>query len=299
MNNIQNKKLYKVKNQSAIVAQEHYTSAFVISKDGTRIGYRQLGQGPGLVILHGGMESFQSHVQLAEALADTYTVYLPDRRGRGLSGPYGQNYGVQREVEDLDALLVRTGAHNVFGFSSAAIVLLHAALRQPAIQKVVIFEPPLFNVTDDWLPRYDQEIAEGKVAAALVTSTKGTQMWGHTMPRWLLELAAKMIMASEDKKAKGNDVTTRKLAPTLHYDAQLIIESKGAIESFKTIRTDVLLMGGSMSPDFLKAGLDALEKVLPDSRRVEIPGAGHGASGNTDRGGKPKVVAQELRRFFG
>ena len=288
-----------IKTQSTVAMRERYTTGFVTSKDGTIIGYRQLGQGPGLVILHGGMESIQSHIQLAEALADTYTVYLPDRRGRGLSGPHGKNYGIQREVEDLDALLTQTSAHNVFGLSSAAIVLLHAALTLPAIYKAVIFEPPLFNVTDDWLPRYDQEIAKGKVAAALATGTKGTQMWGHAMPRWLLELATTMIMASEDKKAKGNDVTTRKLAPTLHYDAQLIIESKEALESFRAIGTRVLLMGGSMSPDFLKAGLDALERVLPDAQRVEIPGAGHGASGNTDRGGKPEVVAQELRRFFG
>lgn len=287
-----------IKTQSTVAVHQRYTTGFVTSKDGTAIGYRQLGQGPGLVILHGGMESIQNHMQLAEALADTYTVYLPDRRGRGLSGPYGKNYGVQREVEDLEALLTKTSAHDIFGLSSGAIILLHAALTLPTIRKAVIFEPPLFNVTDDWLPRFDKEIAEGKVAAALATSTKGTQMWGHTMPRWLLELATKMSMASEDKKAKGNDVTMRKLVPTLHYDAQLIIESKEAMESFRAIPADVLLMGGSLSPDFLKAGLDALEKTLPNAQRVEIPGAGHGASGNTNRGGKPVLVAQALRRFF-
>ena len=66
-------------------AHDHTRS--VISADGTLIGYRQLGQGPGLVLVHGAMESAQSHMQLAEALADTFTVYLPDRRGRGMSGP--------------------------------------------------------------------------------------------------------------------------------------------------------------------------------------------------------------------
>src|SRR5690348_4242592 len=74
-----------VKNQSTVAAQEHYMTSSVTSKDGTTIGYRQLGHGPGVVLLHGAMESAQSHLQLAEALADTYTVYLPDRRGRGLS----------------------------------------------------------------------------------------------------------------------------------------------------------------------------------------------------------------------
>jgi len=90
----------------------------VASRDGTVIGFHQLGHGPGLVILHGAVESAQSHRQLAEALADAFTVYLPDRRGRGMSGPYGSDYTVQKDVEDVDALLQRTDAHYVFGVSS-------------------------------------------------------------------------------------------------------------------------------------------------------------------------------------
>ncbi len=58
---------------------------FVQSADGTIIGYRQLGEGPGLIILHGTMESSESHLQLAQVLSRTFTVYLPDRQGRGLS----------------------------------------------------------------------------------------------------------------------------------------------------------------------------------------------------------------------
>ena len=61
---------------------------------------------------------------------------------------------------------------------------------------------------------------------------------------------------------------------------------------------DVLLLGGSKSPAYLKAALDALERVLPHARRVEFPGLGHEASGNSDRRGQPERVAQELRRFF-
>ncbi len=88
------------------------------------------------------------------------------------------------------------------------------------------------------------------------------------------------------------------LAPTLHNDFQLSVESEGALESFKAIRAEVLLLGGSKSPAYLKVALDALEKALPDAKRIEFPGLNHGASGNTNRGGKPERVAQELRRFF-
>jgi len=276
----------------------------ITSKDGTTIGYRQLGHGPSVVVLHGIMESAQSHMQLAEGLADTFTVYLPDRRGRGLSGPQGSDYRLEKEVEDLDALLTKTGAHYVFGVSAGAIVCLQAALTLPAIHRVAIFEPPLIiddSVSTAFVERFDKEMAQGKVVSALVTAMKGSQMGPpvfNVMPRWLLELLTKMMTASEEKKAKADDVTMRMLASTLHSDFQLSVETKGALESFKAIRADVLLLGGSKSPAYFKVALDALEKVLPHAKRTEFTGLNHGASGNANRGGKPKLVAQELRLFF-
>jgi len=293
-----------VKDQSTVAAREHYLTGSVTSKDGSAIGYRQLGHGPGVVLVHGTMESAQSHMQLAEALADTFTVSLPDRRGRGLSGPHGKDYSIRKEVEDMDALLTKTGAHYVFGVSSGAVICLQAALTLPAIRKAAIFEPPLLingSVSTAFLARYDKEIAQGNVASALVTGMIASQMGPpifNVMPRWLLKLLTKMMMASEDKKAKGDDVTMRMLAPTLHYDFHLVIETEGALESFRAIRAEVLLLGGSTSPAYLKVALDALEKVFRHAKRIEFPGLGHGASGNTDRGGQPERVAQELRQFF-
>jgi pimeloyl-ACP methyl ester carboxylesterase len=294
-----------VKNQPTVAGLESYVTGFVTSKDGTSIGYRQLGHGPGVVVLHGAMESAQSHMQLAEALADTYAVYLPDRRGRGLSGPYGTSYRIREDVEDMDALLTKTGAHYVFGVSSGAIILLDAALTLPAIHKAAIFEPPLMvngPALTAGLTRFDQEIAQGKVASALITGMKETQMGPpllNLMPRWVLERLTTMMLASEEKKAGHDDVTMRMLAPTLHYDFQLVIESDGALPSFEAVRAEVLLLGGSKSPAYLTTALDALEKVLPRARRVEFPGLGHEAAGNRDRRGQPERVAQELRRFFG
>lgn len=282
-----------------------YSTGAVVSKDGTTIGYRQLGRGPGLVVLHGAMESAASHMQLAEALVDSYTVYLPDRRGRGLSGPYGKPYGVQEDVDDMDALLAKTGAHDVFGVSSGAIICLEAALTLPAIQKAAIFEPPLMvdgPAPTEWLTRFDREMAQGKVAAAMITGMKGAEMGPpmlNVIPRWLLERMTTMMMASEDKKAGGDDVTMRMLAPTLHYDFQLVIDMAGPLERFRAVHAKVLLLGGGKSPAYLTRAVDALEKVLPDVERVEFPGLGHEASGNADRRGQPGRVARELRRFFG
>jgi pimeloyl-ACP methyl ester carboxylesterase len=297
-----------INKQSTSTAREPYTIGSVVSQDGTSIGYRQIGQGPGLVLLHGSNVSGQDFTQLAEALADAFTVYLPDRRGRGLSGPFGNDYSIQKEVEDLDALLTKTGAHQVFGVSAGGLICLEAARTLPAIHKIALWEPALLldgTVHTAWLRRYDQEMAQGKVAAALVTCMKGLELGGpvmNAMPNWLLESFTNMAMKSEEKKAKPDAITMRKLAPTLHYDGQLLAEMSGKLESFRAVRAEALLLGGSKGLPYLKDTLDALEKVLPHVvKRIEFPGLEHGGSNNpsqTNRGSKPELVAQELRRFF-
>jgi pimeloyl-ACP methyl ester carboxylesterase len=290
--------------QPAATRGERYTTNFATSKDGTTIGYRELGEGPGVVVLHGAMESAQSHIELAEALASDFTVYLPDRRGRGTSGPYGERFSLQKNVEDLDAVLTATGADRIFGVSSGAIVCLEAALSLPAIRKAAIFEPPLVidgSVSTEFLARYDQEIAEGRTAAAMVTGMIGAQMGPavlRKMPRWLLEGLTSMMMSSEDKKASGDDVTMRMLAPTLHYDFELVAESDGRLGSYAAIGAEVLLLSGDKSPAYLRGAVDALETVMPEAKRVRLPGLDHGASGNANRQGKPALVARELREFF-
>jgi pimeloyl-ACP methyl ester carboxylesterase len=259
------------------------------------------------VALHGAMESAQSHMQLAEALAGSFTVYLPDRRGRGLSGPYGEGYSMQREVEDLDALLTKTGSQRVFGVSAGGLIALQAALTLPAIQKVAVYEPALIvnhSISTAFLPRHDREIAEGHIPAALVTGMLGAQMgpsFLRVMPRWLLETFTRQGMKQEDKTAREGDVTMRSLAPTLHYDFQLVTEMSEQAERFRALRVETLLLGGSKSPAYLKRALDALQQTIPQVRRVEFPGLDHGGSsdlGPTNRSGDPQLVAQDLLRFF-
>jgi pimeloyl-ACP methyl ester carboxylesterase len=280
------------------------TTGSVISKDGTPISYRQLGHGPGAVIVHGSMSTGYYHVQLAEALADAFTVYLVDRRGFGQSGPFRQEDGIQQDVEDLDAILTHTGAHNVFGVSAGGIICLQAALTLPAIHKLAVYEPPLFTnnaVPTAVMTRFDEEMAQGKLAAALTTTTKGVPLLSElfsAMPRWLLAFMTNRMLAAEAKRGQGNYASFRELAPALHHDGWIIVEMSGQQKQLRAIQVEVLLLGGSKSTGFLKAGLDSVAKVLPQARRVEFPGLNHGSTWNADVRGKPEPVAQELRRFF-
>src|SRR5215510_15667725 len=120
-----------------------WTPEELTSRDGTRIGYRRHGAGgPGVVLVHGGGQAAQNLHRLAEALADRYTVYVPDRRGRGRSGPPGDEYGLAAEHDDLAALVRCSGAVHLFGLSSGGIIVLSAARTLPGIRSVAVYEPP-------------------------------------------------------------------------------------------------------------------------------------------------------------
>jgi len=280
------------------------TFGSVTSADGVTVGFRRLGSGPGVVLLHGAMESSASHLDLGRALARDFTVYLPDRRGRGLSGPFATGYGVHCEVEDLAALLAATGARNVFGVSAGAIIALEAALALPGIGKAAIFEPPLFPdkaTPAASLARYDEELAAGDLPAAMVTGMLAAQMGPPIfarIPRPLLKKLTVFGMKQDDKNTADGYIPMRALGPLLHYDFTLSAQASGPVDRYAGIRADVLLLNGTKSPAYLQASVAALAGVLPAAQRVEFAGLDHGASGNADRRGKPEVVAEALRAFF-
>lgn len=270
----------------------------VTSVDGTIIGYRQLGSGPGLLLVHGGMMGSQNFMKLGSALADRFTLYIPDRRGRGLSGEHG-NYSLEREADDMGAIVAETGAANVFGLSSGAIVALQAALRQPAIKNLIMYEPPIpvggYDPTS-WVDKYTKEIAQKKFGAALLTVAEGTN--GPTLLTRLRFMTAPLLniaVNAETKNVRGCDVSLKDLILTMRYDPQAVVQSTGLIEKSKDLRCRVLLLGGSKSPDYLKATLDALQATLPQVNRAELKGVGHLAA---DNGGRPHLVARELKNFL-
>ena len=282
-------------------AQPPAATGSATSADGTTIGYRRAGDGPGVVLVHGGGQSSQNLMTLAAALSDRFTVYVPDRRGRGMSGPCREDHGLRAETEDLSAILDRTRAHNVFGLSVGALIAIEAARTLPAITRLAVYEPPLEfdGITQTaWLPRYERELAAGRPAAALVTIMKGTadRTAFRLVPRFLLTGPLGHVMRkTEGRPVPDGMVSPRDLIPTMHYDARTVLDATGALNRFAGLSCDVLLLGGSRSARNLTAPLDGLSAVLPRARRVTLPGTGHTAADNS---GKPELVAAQLQAFF-
>ena len=293
----------------ATAARTEMTAGSVTSPDGTTIGYLRTGRGPAVVVLHGSNESARSHLRLALALADEFTVYLPDRRGRGLSGPHRPGHSLRTEVEDLQAVVAHSGAQKVFGVSVSALIALKAAGITPAIGQVAVYEPALLMDTSgrytSWVRRFDQEMTRGQTADALITSIRGLDLAPpafRVLPRRLLVAATDAAMRKEDAHAAPGTVTMRQLAPSLRYEPLLLAEMAGTIASFADVPADVLLMGGDMKrPAFIRPAFEALAQILPRVRCAVFPGLDHGGSsdpGPANRGGKPEAVAPAIGSFF-
>ncbi|MBZ2166663.1 alpha/beta fold hydrolase [Methanobacterium spitsbergense] len=289
--------------------EQKYTKGFVTSKDGTTIGYRQMGSGPGLILLHGGISSSQYFMKLGAALSDEFTVYIPDRRGRGLSGAFGDNYGLQREVEDLDAILKKTDAHYLFGGSSGGLIALQASITLSSIKKIVTYEPLVYvnksemDKFNEIVQRFEKQLAEGDVITAMITAMdvnsevdpdQKSPLANH-LPSIILKPIFSHVLASDEKNIKGDDVTLKDLMPTLKYDIQLVNETEGKLQKFKKVQSEILLLNGSKSPLFLKNSTEALNKVLPHTTHKELPGLNHDSAQNY---GKPEIIAKEIKHFL-
>jgi pimeloyl-ACP methyl ester carboxylesterase len=273
-------------------------TGLVRSADGTAIGYREYGSGPGLILVHGGMKAAQHLTQLARALGEDFRVYVPDRRGRGMSGPYGSGSVLLREVEDLQALIGATGARFVFGHSSGALITLRTALSTAAVDRIALYEPPLSindSVPMSWVSRFDREMAAGRQVAATITALKGVEVDPVLvrLPRFVLTPVMRVGMRLETRRP--GKVGIADLVPTQHFDMQIVQEMADSASEYARLPTRVLLIGGTKSPAYLGTALDELAKVLPESRRVTLQGCTHEGPEN---GGSPVVVARALRDFF-
>lgn len=110
-----------------------------------------------------------------------------------------------------------------------------------------------------------------------------------------------MMLKGEDKNAAPDDVTMRRLAPTIRYEGVIIGEAKGTEADYADVTADVLLMSGGRGLPWLRPGRDALLRTLPNARTVEYPDLDHGGSSDVTKAnpkGRPDLVAKDLADFF-
>ena len=264
----------------------------VTSVDGTIIKYGVLGQGPGLIILAGGLQTAQDYLPLASLLADTYTVYVTDRRGRNGSSPQGKDYSIQKECEDAIALLEKTHVSFLFGHSYGGLIALNVA-RQYPLAKIALYEPAVSingSLPSKWLPAFEKYLAKEDYLGALVAMTQGLHFGGkmNILPAPIFKWLAGSYMPKDELHA------AYKVLPTLPNEAREVLRLDSNGDLYSVITTDILLMAGSESPAYLHQAVRTLEAVLPHSKSVLFPGLDHAVPNEA-----PEKIAPALKDFFG
>jgi pimeloyl-ACP methyl ester carboxylesterase len=255
-------------------------AGFVTSKDGTKIAFEKIGHGPALVIVGGALSHRQGGKPLAGKLMERFTVYMYDRRGRGESSDT-QPYAVDREIEDLAALIEQAGGKAyLYGVSSGAALTLQSAAKLGAqkVPKLAIYDAPLGQADRDFKEQKDrinQLVQTGKPgdAATFFFSAIGTPP-----------------PALEQIKRSPEWEGMKKMDFTLTYD-YAILGNGGVPDAVKQITSPTLVMVGEKSMAFMHQSADRIAELVPNAERKTIMGQAHQAA--------PETMAPVLIEFFG
>lgn len=257
------------------------TSA-VTSADGTAIAFDRIGAGPPLIMVVGAFNTRATTGPLAAALQERFTILNYDRRGRGDSGDTSP-YSVEREVEDLDALIAEAGGSAaVFGYSSGANLALRAAAGGSAITELALYEPPL--LIDESHPRPPADLAE-QLAELIAAGRRGDAVELYQ---------TQAVGIPEDVVARLRNAPFRPaleaIAHTLVYDATIIDDRTLPAELIASVATPVLVIDGEKSPPVMRNAARAVTETLPSGRRCTLAGETHDIS--------PDATAAVLEDFL-
>lgn len=233
----------------------------VLSSDGTSIAYENEGNGQPLILLHGGSGTRRAWDTLRPYLVNDFSLYVPDRRGRGDSND-GDDYSLAHEAADLRALVdAVSGTPIVFGHSFGGLVALTAA-PQITIDRLVLYEPPVLvdeHSGDDLAARMEArlEANQRQDAMRLFIEENGSVSDVSQLPWWPEEA-------------------------NLHL-TETVIRENYEVEAFDLsdvpdMDVPAVLLTGEQSPDHLRAGVTALDDHLAKSQLIEMENVGHVAT---------------------
>jgi pimeloyl-ACP methyl ester carboxylesterase len=260
----------------------------VKSKDGTTIGFDRMGEGPPIVLVGGAFQhrAFDPRTaQLATLLAEQFTVYHYDRRGRGESGDTPP-YAVAREIEDLAALISGAGGSAaVYGESSGGNLALDAAARRLAITKIAVWEANV--LVDDSRPPLPPDYVQR------LTELAASDARDEAVAYFLTTAAGVPAEYLAPMRQTPMWTGMEAVAHTLAYDGAVVGDSMAgtpaAAERWRAVTVPTLVLDGGQTR-WMSTGADALAKVLPRGQRRTLAGQEHGVAA--------EAIAPILTEFF-
>lgn len=250
------------------------TESTVVSRDGTRIAFERVGEGSPVILVSSALADREDARTLAGLLAERFSVVNYDRRGRGASGD-ADSYAVEREVEDIAALVEHVGGSaSLFGSSSGAVLALRAAVAGLGVDRLALYEPPFvvasggFGPPPGFAARIDGLLAEGRRADAVrefMTRAQG-------MPGFMVSMMRLMPKEWANLTA---------MAHTLPYDIAVMGDTQRGepldADAWSPAAVPTLVLTGGRSPAGFRHAARDLAGVLPCAEHRTLPGLNHGA----------------------
>lgn len=259
---------------------EHVTSV-----DGTAIAVAIDGQGPPLVLVHGGSADHRGWDLVAPSLAERFTTHRVDRRGRGESGDRSEAGGddLAREVEDILAVIESAGAPaHLLGHSGGAVCALQAALEGAPLRSLVLYEPPIFVP-----PHRPPGLADRLQASADAGDLEGLLLTFLREGPRVPEAEIEALRASPGWQARVAN------APRILREARLVETYRPEEQRLRAFDAPTLLLLGTNTAPHHAAATEFLAATLPNARVVALEGEGHVAMNTA-----PKLFAREVLAFL-
>jgi pimeloyl-ACP methyl ester carboxylesterase len=253
----------------------------VTSKDGTRIAFDRLGEGPPVILVCGASVDRSSNAPVANLLADRFLVFNYDRRGRGPSGDTSP-YSVAREVEDIDALIDAAGGSAfLYGTSSGASLILEAAASGVSITKAALWEPP-YIIDPERRPPADA----ARTYEELVSSGRR----GDAVEFFMVNVVGMPAEFAAQSRTQPWWAATEALAHTLAYDATIMGDYSLPVDRAALVTVPTLVMAGGASFPFMRETAEALAKALPHGATRTLEGQTHDVA--------PEAIVPVIKEFF-
>ncbi len=238
----------------------------VISQDGTTISFDRMGEGPPAILICGGSVTRMADAPLAAELAGSFTVFNYDRRGRGDSGDT-LPHAIDREIEDIDALLQAAGGEaNVWGSSSGAVLGLRAAAAGLPMTKLALWEPPFIpegmpRPPDDQVEQYERMVAEGRR--------------GDAVEYFMTKVVGMPADFAANARTQPWWGATEAIAQTLAYDARIMGDYRIPLALAGSIQTPTLVVAGGADMPWMRDTAQVLADALPNGEASFLDGQGH------------------------
>ncbi len=254
------------------------------SRDGTTIAFDRSGEGSPIILVGGAFQQRKDQLMepLAALLAPHFTVINYDRRGRGDSGDT-LPYAVEREVEDIAALITAAGGSAcVFGMSSGGALALEAAARGLPISKLALYEVPF---TGDGARSREPDDFATQLTALLAAGRRGDAV-EHFLTKAVgvpTEVVAQMRHAPMWPGMEA-------VAPTLAYDTAIMSDNTLLTERAASVTIPTLVLDGGASPAWASNAAQTIVAAVPNAQRRTLEGQTHSVPAD--------VLAPVLAAFF-